>query len=225
MQAAHGLCTTLVAALFFLNLITCSNSQSLYYPGSPLVSRKTTQNEDVVLSKRVQSSSDSLVEAITLGVSLTIAIVGVLVAITFLIIRKRVPQRQVELSRPHRPAHVRLDSELPIMPTIKPAYLESPRTRRPSIVIVEPLSPLQASRLPGYMRRPIPPNIPVSVGASDIGSIRTHWRRQSGFTGSPEELDELAEELANHYVLTNPAIPRHGHRHSTSLTGRSRERV
>ncbi|KAF7315229.1 hypothetical protein MIND_00037300 [Mycena indigotica] len=198
MLAAHRLCSNLAAALFILSLHSFGNSTPLPPNNIP---------------PAVQPPAYSIAVVVVMCVCLTIAILGIPVAV-YLILQKR--QRhfdnhvhKIDSSRPHPPIYVHLDSELPLMQQVQPAYRES-------------LTPLQKSQIPGYLPRPLPRNVPVSAAPSDVASVKTHWRGQ--FSGSPEELDQLAEDLAKHYVLTNHAAraAHHGHRYSISLTGRSR---
>ncbi|KAJ7782811.1 hypothetical protein B0H16DRAFT_1494450 [Mycena metata] len=129
-----------------------------------------------------------------------------------------------EVKRPLRPA-IRLvempTTQMLIQHAPPKAYLDSPRPRRTSLI----------ARDPGFLARPIPSNVPVSVANSRPSSTsHSHLRHQSSVSGSthipPEELSDLLEELSRHYVLTDPTSKspkdhRH-HRSTSSFTRRSR---
>nr|GAT57896.1 predicted protein [Mycena chlorophos] len=150
------------------------------------------------------------------------------------------------LLRAISPAHTRQASGAPDpLIVIRPPPVAEPAVAAAVSAEQPLLSPLQKSQLPGFIPRPLPFNIPVSVAPSDVTSIRSgltqqthnrhgHGRRHSGMTGSPEELDEVAEQLKSYYVLaanhnaTNPGGLAPGslartHTRSTSWTARSRD--
>ncbi|KAJ7497024.1 hypothetical protein FB451DRAFT_212077 [Mycena latifolia] len=160
--------------------------------------------------------------AIAASVALVASII--LLAAVFAVLWKRLPQKRrhhVEMGgRSRRPLLRPLETEFPA--EMKPAYLDSPRPRRASLIAQNPLSPLAACQQPGFVPRPVPVNVPMSVDGSDVASAR--WNaRQSSISGVTD-LADIQNELSRHYVLTEPTppVPRHTHRYSASLTGRSR---
>ncbi|KAJ7125014.1 hypothetical protein C8R44DRAFT_129013 [Mycena epipterygia] len=177
----------------------------------------------LLLSARGTPSSP-LFQWVIIGATVAIAASAILLAVVFLVLWKRLPHKRrqynVELGPSQRPLLRRLETDFPV--EMKPAYLDIPRARRASI-IADPLSPLAASQQPGFVPRPIPVNIPMSVSGSRAPSMRFN-PHQSSSGVSPEDLTEILDELSRHYVLREPGSPnpRHGHRYSTSLTGRSR---
>ncbi|KAF7362141.1 hypothetical protein MVEN_00560100 [Mycena venus] len=192
------------------------------------------------------TSPSRFVKSITIGASVAIGAFTALLAIIFVVFYRRMANRKrphnvynVELPWSQRPA-LCVDTNFPV--EMKPAYLDSPRARRSSIV-AEPigplagdqiLSPLAASQQPGFVPRPVPANVPVSVPVSRAPSL-PHSRAVSvqfsnahshySYGVPPNDLAELLDELSRHYVLTDSASPvpmQQRHHHSTSLTGRSR---
>ncbi|KAJ7039141.1 hypothetical protein C8F04DRAFT_318934 [Mycena alexandri] len=198
---------------------------------------------------------------IIIATSVAIGTGAFLLALTFCIFWRRMHSKRhrhnselgryqagfpVEVKRPLRPVIPLVEIPTPqmqIQHAPPKAYLDSPRPRRTSLIAREAsgpgglrdplLSPLAASQQPGFLARPIPSNVPVSVANSRPSSIsHSHLRHQSSASGSshipPEELSDLLEELSRHYVLTDPSpkSPQaHRHRRSTSSTGRSRVRA
>ncbi|KAJ7502876.1 hypothetical protein B0H11DRAFT_1986757 [Mycena galericulata] len=178
--------------------------------------------------------------SVIIGASVAVLASGFLLALLFCVLWRRPRQRRQY--RHNAGAHVqrpllhRLDTK-PVLyapAEMKPAYLDSPRPRRASVILS--LSPLAASQQPGFIPRPVPSNVPVSVCGSNshVASMQFpgHARRASATNTSdggvsPDDLADMLDELSRHYVLTDPGSPpgdglRHSRSQSTSLTGRSR---
>jgi hypothetical protein len=171
------------------------------------------------------TSTSPLVKSVTIGASVAIVASAILIVIVFAVLWKRLPRKRPynsELGRPRRPILRPLDTNFPA--EMKPAYLDSPRPRRASIIGRDPLSPLAASRQPGFIPRAIPINVPMSATGSNVASMQFQSHRSSAPGVSPEDLAEILNELSRHYVLTDPGSPgpRPIHQYSTSLTGRPR---
>ncbi|KAJ6593604.1 hypothetical protein B0H19DRAFT_27236 [Mycena capillaripes] len=175
-------------------------------------------------------------ESVTIGASIAIGVAALLLAVAFAVLWKRTSRKrqytvdaynvQLPLGRPQYRPVLRIGTDFPA--EIKPVYLDSPRPRHSSIVAREQvLGPLAASQQPGFVPRPIPANIPISVPVSrapSMRSTRSHFNPHYSLGVPPEDLAELLEDLSRHYVLADSSSPRPvpGHRHSASLTGRSR---
>jgi hypothetical protein len=228
------------------------------------------------LSVSPRSASTSLVETVTIGASVAIGASVFLLAVIFSVLWKRVNRKRqdrqynvvdlADLKRPQRPQRPTIRTDTGFPAEMKPAYLDSPRPRRTSVIVAgEPnqlLSPLMASQQSGFMPRPVPANVPIDVPLSRVSSMRVEFNADHGHSRSasmkskqhsratsmksskshrsrtasgqfnphyslgvpPEDLAELLEDLSRHYVLADSNAPRpmQGHRHSSSLTGRSR---
>ncbi|KAJ7690690.1 hypothetical protein B0H17DRAFT_584836 [Mycena rosella] len=208
----------------FIVLNTPARSQRLHNSDSLIRARESIHSvRDETLNNVVRRAPPaSVINTVTIGASVAIGASALLLAMVFAVLWKRLhrkPQPNVELGRSRRPIHLRVETDFPA--EMKPAYLDSPRPRRASVVAREPLSPLMASLQPGFVPRPIPANVPTSVAESDVASSMQFNPHQSPV---PEDLADVLNELSRHYILTDPASPgpRHAHQYSESLTGRSR---
>ncbi|KAJ7128980.1 hypothetical protein C8R43DRAFT_688352 [Mycena crocata] len=219
----------LISTAFIIPLFC---SQSPYVSASPLQinlheyesPQQVPHAEISNVIKLLSSRDSSTVKSVTIGASVAIIASAFLLAVTFIVLWRRLRRKRqykVESGRAQRPVLPRIGTDFPA--EMKPAYLDSPRSRRSSI-IADPLSPLAASQKPGFVPRPIPANIPMSVSGSTLASMHFNPHAASALGVSPDDLAEILDELSRHYILTDPSSPGpwQSHQHSTSLTGRSR---
>ncbi|KAJ7874793.1 hypothetical protein B0H14DRAFT_2717563 [Mycena olivaceomarginata] len=215
----------ILAAAFILSLTNSANSLILPYRDLARI-----LHSPLLLLSAARGTSSSPAKSITIAASVAIGAFAALIAVIFVVFYKRMGRKRiyynVKVPRRQQPA-LRVGTNFPV--EMKAAYLDSPRPRRSSI-IAEPLgplardrllSPLAASQQPGFMPRPIPTNVPVSLHsrAASAQFSTAHSHRSSGVP--PEELAELLDELSRHYVLKDQ-VQRDRHRPSASLTGRPR---
>ncbi|KAJ6497787.1 hypothetical protein C8R45DRAFT_984248 [Mycena sanguinolenta] len=158
---------------------------------------------------------------------------AVFLTMPFVVFCVRMGRKRQDLGKSlrSRPPALRVGCDFPA--EMKPAYLDSPRLHHSSIVAenMSPLasdqllSPLAASKQPGFITRPVPANVPVSAAPSirSIPHSRAASVQFSQYAPSRSSYGaQLLEDLSRHYVLTVAVQPGH-HSRSTSLKGRPRE--
>ncbi|KAJ6603140.1 hypothetical protein B0H10DRAFT_2079524 [Mycena sp. CBHHK59/15] len=161
-----------------------------------------------------RSSSSNLVQTVTIAASVSIVASATLLILAFVVLWKRLSlkrRRNKDSGYTIQPElrQLRTDFTAKMKPPPAPlrprvVYLDnmSKKSLRSSIIARDPVSPLAAIQQPGFMPRPIPANIPMSVSRSEVTSMQfDHHTYPLGV--SPEDLAVILDELSRHYDWTD----------------------